>query len=57
MSDQLPRSEADLRDLADYYADRDLADYYADHDVSEEIGSGDVVTPEPKGHHVAAAAQ
>ena len=38
MSDQLPRSEADLRDLADFYAD---------HDVSEEIGSGDVVTPEP----------
>lgn len=38
MSDQLPRSEADLRDLADFYAARD---------VSDDIAAGDVVTPAP----------
>lgn len=38
MSDQLPRSEADLPELADFYSD---------HDVSDEIDAGEVVTPEP----------
>ena len=38
MSDQLPRSEAELRDLADFYATRD---------VSDDITAGDVVTPAP----------
>lgn len=38
MSDQLPRSEADLRNLADFYSN---------HDVSEEIEAGEGVTPEP----------
>lgn len=38
MSERLPRSEAELGDLADFYAQ---------HDVSEDIEAGDVVTPEP----------
>lgn len=38
MSERLPRSEVELRDRADFYAD---------HDVSDDIDAGDVVTPEP----------
>lgn len=38
MSNQLPRSEPELEELASFYAT---------HDVSDEIGAGEVVTPEP----------